>query len=181
MSQDAAVCWATVTAVVPAVTGTMCGLSACEPRWLWTPGLRNICHVAVNEGIKRWEKKKKKSTPCLDFSEWWRKQQRDFSSSSSSFSCIRLSTALRTVSLVWMSVPLLQQDLPCLYSSRAACRIVPGWPRWGCERHLCLVMSQMYDGRMLSDVCNSGNGTYLSQEVVEDLVCFPKVHNSVNN
>lgn len=36
-------------------------------------------------------------------------------------SCIRLVTALRRVSLVWMSVPLLQLNLPCHYCSRAAC------------------------------------------------------------
>ena len=34
---------------------------------------------------------------------------------------IRLVTALRRVSLVWVSVPLLQLNLPCHYCSRAAC------------------------------------------------------------
>lgn len=36
-------------------------------------------------------------------------------------SCIRLVTALRRVSLVWASAPLLQLNLPCHYCSRAAC------------------------------------------------------------
>lgn len=36
-------------------------------------------------------------------------------------SCIRLVTALRRVSLVCVSVPLLQLNLPCHYCSRAAC------------------------------------------------------------
>ena len=44
------------------------------------------------------------------------------------------------VSLVWVSVPLLQPNLPCHYCSRAAClpacRIVPGWPMWGGQLRL---------------------------------------------
>ena len=35
-------------------------------------------------------------------------------------SCIHLVTALRRVSLVWVSEPLLQLNLPCHYCSRAA-------------------------------------------------------------
>lgn len=39
--------------------------------------------------------------------------------------CIHLVTALCRVSLVWVSAPLLQLNLPYHCSSKAACRIVP--------------------------------------------------------